>query len=382
MQIEHLPYRSGSPGRGAPLVVVYSPMRAAEHGHEAFTCCALAKKVADLLGYEFGGEYKLNAVKPDRPMFLVPTTTITTDQARALGVLTNRNIFGGVVPYAFVATKAIVHGLRTTGSPAPEHWCHRFSESVRELVPNGLIAFSLLDALRAGTQMLERGALRIKPAWASGGRGQLVVSSPIELNAALSLFEEDEVATHGLVLEENLVDPITYSIGTVSLGEVNASYYGTQRVTNDNFGAVVYGGSDLIVYRGDFEALLKGPIPEEARVAAQLARNFDAAVALHFPDFFASRRNYDVIAGIDQTGHRRCAVIEQSWRIGGASGAELAALELFKDNPALHCVHACTVEFHGKHHELPDGATVYFDGVDEKVGPITKYAVVKSHGYS
>jgi Protein of unknown function (DUF3182) len=381
MQIEHLPYRSGSRNRGAPHVVVYSPLRVAEHGHEAVTCCALAKKVADLLGYEFGGEYNLNAVKPDRPMFLVPTTTITTAQARALGVLTNRNLFGGVVPYAFVATKAIVHGLRANDSPAPEHWCHRFSESVRELVPNGFMAFSLQDALRAGTQMLERGALRIKPAWASGGRGQLVVSSSKELNAALSLFEEDEVATHGLALEENFLDPITYSIGTVSLGDVNASYYGTQRATNDNFGAVVYGGSDLIVCRSDFEALLNRPMPAEARVAAQLARRFDAAVALHFPEFFASRRNYDVIAGIDQTGRRRCAVIEQSWRIGGASGAELAALELFKDDPGLHCVHASTVELYGRDHELPGGATVYFDGVDDKVGRITKYAIVKSHGY-
>jgi hypothetical protein len=96
-----------------------------------------------------------------------------------------------------------------------------------------------------------------------------------------------------------------------------------------------YGGSDLIVYRGDFDALLDRPIPEEARLAAQRARSFDAAAALHFPEFFASRRNYDVIAGLDQGGRRHCAVLEQSWRIGGASGAELAALEAFKTDPDL-----------------------------------------------
>ena len=242
------------------VVVLGSFVRAS---HKWITLLSIGRKLARIKECAFHDEPPADPWADREKYYYVPAETLSRDQhPDEAAAWTVDDLFGGVVPYAFVATKAIVHGLRTTGSPAPEHWCHRFSESVRELVPNGLIAFSLLDALRAGTQMLERGALRIKPAWASGGRGQLVVSSPIELNAALSLFEEDEVATHGLVLEENLVDPITYSIGTVSLGEVNASYYGTQRVTNDNFGAVVYGGSDLIVYRGDFEALLRRPIPE------------------------------------------------------------------------------------------------------------------------
>ena len=45
--------------------------------------------------------------------------------------------------------------------------------------------------------------------------------------------------------------------------------------------------------------------------------------------FFASRRNYDVVAGLDARGQRRCGVLEQSWRVGGASPAELVALAAF-----------------------------------------------------
>jgi hypothetical protein len=71
-------------------------------------------------------------------------------------------------------------------------------------------------------------------------------------------------------------------------------------------------------------------------------------------------------------------VLEQSWRVGGASGAEVAALELFRAHPALRAVRASTVEVYGGGAPPPPpGAAVYFRGVDEGVGPITKYATVE-----
>jgi hypothetical protein len=100
-----------------------------------------------------------------------------------------------------------------------------------------------------------------------------------------------------------------------------------------------------------------------------------------FPGLFASRRNYDVAQGLDAGGRRRCGVLEQSWRAGGASGAEVAALEAFRAEPALRAVRASTGEFYGERETPPPPhATVYFRGVDERVGPITKYAVVEAHG--
>ena len=73
----------------------------------------------------------------------------------------------------------------------------------------------------------------------------------------------------------------------------------------------------------------------------------------------------------------------QSWRIGGASGAEVAALEAFRAEPALRAVRAATVEIYGRDVPPPPArATVYFRGVDEKDGPMTKYAVAEPHGDS
>jgi hypothetical protein len=75
-------------------------------------------------------------------------------------------------------------------------------------------------------------------------------------------------------------------------------------------------------------------------------------------------------------------VLEQSWRIGGASGAEVAALEALNDDPALQGVRASTTEVHGPDVPVPDGAILYFSGVDDHLGPITKYAELHRDGGS
>ena len=89
-----------------------------------------------------------------------------------------------------------------------------------------------------------------------------------------------------------------------------------------------------------------GP-PEQARLAVEQARVYDAAATGCFAGMFASRRNYDVARGVDAEGRRRSGVLEQSWRIGGASGAEVAALEAFRAEPGLRVVRAATVELYG-----------------------------------
>jgi uncharacterized protein DUF3182 len=109
------------------------------------------------------------------------------------------------------------------------------------------------------------------------------------------------------------------------------------------------------------------------------ARVYDAAAMEHFPGLFASRRNYDVARGLDARGRRRSGVLEQSWRLGGASGAEVAALEAFRAAPALRAVRAATVEIYGEGTAPPPGATVYFHAVDGRDGPLLKYALAEPH---
>ena len=164
------------------------------------------------------------------------------------------------------------------------------------------------------------------------------------------------------MLEENLVEVTTHSVGQVRVAELVASYHGTQRLTPDNHGEQVYGGSDLLRRARRFEALLRLDLTPEARLAVAQAQTYDAGATAEFPGFFASRRNYDVAQGSDAQGRRRSGVLEQSWRLGGASGAEIAALEAFRADPELRSVRASTVELYGEGHTPPPRADGLFSG--------------------
>lgn len=351
----------------------------APDGHECATRRLIAQKLAALQRYDYAGEFdELSSY--DSPVYFVPATTLSSECADHLGIFGERDLFGGVVPFPFVASKTITHGLADEHADAPLGWSHEFPDRVRDSVLAGYTAFSGDEARRAGALLLERGALRLKAACETGGRGQFVAADAGALAAILGKFAAAELASHGVVLEQNLTDVKTYSIGHVRVGELVASYFGTQKLTRDHHGMEVYGGSVLTVVRGGFDALLGLDLDEGARTAVRQARKYDTAATHCFPGFFASRRNYDVAEGRDREGVLKRGVLEQSWRIGGASSAEIAALEAFRDDPALNLVRAECTEMYDDHAVPPPDATVYFHGVDPKVGRILKYTTVVTHG--
>src|SRR5262245_9908710 len=96
---------------------------------------------------------------------------------------------------------------------------------------------------------------------------------------------------------------------------------------------------------------------DEVRVG--VARVYEADMTA-YPGFMASRRNYDVSQGIDAQGRWRSGVLESSWRSGGASTAEVAALTAFVQDPGLQFVTARAVKQYGGGHEAPPGGTVHF----------------------
>ena len=178
-----------------------------------------------------------------------------------------------------------------------------------------------------------------------------------------------------MVLEENLRDVSTLSVGHIALDHLRITYYGSQRTTTDNEGRSVYGGSDLICVRGGWEALDALPTPPEVRAGVAKAKLYDEAMTA-YPGFIASRRNYDVGQGIGHDGRPCSGVFESSWRIGGASPAELLALTEFMRDPSAQMVEAIHVVDFGKHREAPAGAVVHFAGDDPQVGPLIRYTLV------
>lgn len=373
-----LPYRGE--------VVTYSKKNYSSGGsahenspHESVTLARMAEKLATIKGYEFVGEYD-----PEMPyrnaLFFVPVDTLLREQAQQLGIERDDQMFGGCVAYPFMATKSITHPLVNVAAAAPTGWTSHFSHAVAPAVLTGSSVFSMEDARIATAELLKSTSVRIKSALGVGGNGQAVIDKIEQLDAVLARTDPSELAQFGLVVEQNLEQVVTYSVGQIQLAGLLLSYYGTQELTKNHRGHDVYGGSTLHVVRGNFEALKKLKLEPEVHLAIEQAYRYDTAANTHFPHFKASRRNYDVALGIDANGNARSGVLEQSWRIGGASSAEIAALEAFASDPELIAVQASSHEVYGSA-TPPPHATIYYRGNDPRVGDIVKYSLIDRYEY-
>lgn len=355
-------------------VVLYPCKPGNRLGHEYLTHSEIARRLSHIKGYEYAGEFDASC-RYDLPLYFVPTDTIVTlEAAHRLGINDEYDLFGGVVPFLFVATKTITHDLPDGYRTAPTGWAPAFGRLVHGKVLPGFSAFTADDARRAATLLFKHGKVRFKKAASIGGLGQSVITHIDELDAVLQTMSAEQIQRDGVVLEVNLNEVVTYSVGRVRVGNLLATYYGTQQLTISNHGHEVYGGSSLVVVRGDFDVLLDLELDNSARTAINQARAYHAAAFASYPGLLVSRANYDVAQGVDDDGRWYSGVLEQSWRIGGASAAEVAALEAFQMDADLNVVRASTTEIYGENTAVPPDATLHYQGIDERTGPLTKFS--------
>jgi hypothetical protein len=333
-------------------------------------------RLAELLQLPMDEEW--SASVPAATTYFVPRHTISGVQAASCGIHGADDLFGGVVPELHMATKVISHGLLSSTSTAPRGWCEAFATAVGDVVLRGYSVFDRDDLQRAGRALLDQGGLRLKLPNGIGGQDQRVITDPAQLVDLYALpADEERLASEGLVLEENLGAVITRSVGQVWLGDIHMSYVGAQDSTPDNHGEPVYGGSELWCVRGDFDALDQLEPDANARLAIRQARTYHEAALRCFAGIILSRANYDVAQGSDAEGHWRSGVLEQSWRAGGASAAEVEAVAVLQQQPQRQSVHVRTVERYGDV-TAPPGAIVLFHGHDPRNGPLLKYVEVIS----
>ncbi|MGN8277489.1 DUF3182 family protein [Pseudomonas sp. SMV71] len=346
--------------------------------HEVETNRALARWLAQILGWEFGGSHDgQQAVAPD--LYWLPTQTlIGTETAQRLGVQGPEDLWGGFVEHDFICTKAIAHGLLNKHAVAPIGWSPLFAKLTRSAVLDGVTVFSLKDARLAAEHLLYNGAIRLKPIHASAGRDQRVIASLAQFDELAAAPDAQATFRDGVVLEQNLSEVKTQSVGQSFIDGWVLSYCGVQHLTRDSEGLEVYGGSDLLVAQGGYIELLKLELPDDVREAVRLAQVFDDAANQAYPNFFASRRNYDIAQGLDVGGQPRGGVLEQSWRMGGASSAELAALQAFVEDPQTCAVRVSSVETYVDQ-PLPPGAREVYRGPAHNGDFLLKYVTVHSY---
>lgn len=366
-----------TPTNRKKLVVAHS-VRPDAPQHEVETNHALARWLAQVLGFKFGGSYDPEH-HSGRDLYLLPTQTIVgAAAARQLGVKGPEDLWGGYVEHDFICTKAISHGLRNKNAFAPHGWSPLFCERVRNVVLEGLSVFSLDDARPAAEHLLDSGPIRLKPIHACAGRGQEVIQSLDQFDAILGRPDAKALFTEGVVLEQDLTEVVTHSVGQSFIGGTVLSYCGDQYLTADGHGEQVYGGSNLLVVQGGYDELLELQLPDDVRLAIRQAQVFDRAADEAYPGFYASRRNYDIAQGLDSNDTQRSGVLEQSWRMGGASSAEVAALQSFVNDPQMSAIRVSSVETYIDQ-ALPADAIEVYRGPAHNSEFLLKYVTVKSY---
>ena len=370
--------------RGTVVVHSLSGREFAER-HERATRDGIAERLAALKGFGFAGDYDADARRAAGPVYFVPSDTLVgVEAARTLGIRGEDDLFGGVVPHAFVATKAITHPLVAPDARAPAGWSAEFGRRVRRRR-----APRLLRLRARGRAPRRRSACSNAARCASSrcgrpaGAGRRWSPDAAELEAALAAIDAAELAEHGVVLEEGprRGDDLQRRPGAGGGARRDLLRHAAPDARQRRRARLrrVRAPRRARRLRG---AARRSTSPAEARLAVAQARAYDAAATECFPGLFASRRNYDVVQGTDAAGRRRSGVLEQSWRIGGASGAEIAALEAFRAEPALRAVRA--VDRGGlrrgarrrRRRARPSTSAASTSGS----GPITKYATVEPHG--
>jgi hypothetical protein len=97
--------------------------------HEIATRAEVARRIAHMKGCGVSDELP-QALWPARTYLIPSETVVGLELAKSIGLHGEDDLFGGVVPHAFIASKAITHPLVSPNSKRPEGWNPQFHELV------------------------------------------------------------------------------------------------------------------------------------------------------------------------------------------------------------------------------------------------------------
>ena len=111
--------------------MTYLVCRTDAREHERVTQRGVAARLATMMGCRFDEIRDIAAARPIDLGYVVPDVTIASlEAARALSIRGEEDLFGGVVPFPFVAAKTITHPLIDPATVAPQGWRSDFPERV------------------------------------------------------------------------------------------------------------------------------------------------------------------------------------------------------------------------------------------------------------
>jgi hypothetical protein len=316
----------------------------------------VGERLAGLLGGKV-----CNIENSGNDRYFLPHAALTKSVSEPMGIRTEDDLFGGVVEIASHRDKAILHPR----VPDYEQNCiwhsSKFADLVSGAVLPGFSVFSAADAHRALRQLQAEGyVVRGKDPTRDGSGGQWVIKDEAHLNSIMASLPEEQILNHGLVLESNLETLETLSIGQIYLNGKFYSYYGNQESTTSPKGNQTYGGTTLTMMRGPFEDLAQSVDDPHLSRAIEQARTVYSAYSVYDP--LISRANFDVVQGQTANHEFLSGVVDQSLRIGGATPAEVMAIEALQRDPSTKQVTAeVKIRWNPEPLNPSDGGVVFFD---------------------
>jgi|GEM_PF-1490767 len=292
---------------------------------------AVAANIAAIIGgqvQQAGGDiYAKRYFVPDKPL--------TREEATNLGITSEDDLFGSVLNHPLHSSKAMLHRLVDGGATRSDGYSEAFANAISKVVLRGFTAFSEADALAGFDHLRQQGyAVRYKDPSQRGENSHVILNDSDELSSLLSDGSAlERLAANGVVLEPNLKEPNTLSVGQLYLAGKRYSYYGDQQTTYID-GKAMYGGNTLTMVRGGYNELLGTTHDPDFHIAIKHASVMHEAYETILRPT-ASRFNVDVLQGYGRPIEPLLGIIDQSLHIGDASPAEMAAILALNKNPNL-----------------------------------------------
>ncbi|MGH7158365.1 MAG: DUF3182 family protein [Candidatus Saccharimonadales bacterium] len=317
---------------------------------------AVAEHLAALLGGQVCG-----LQDSAREQYHVPHAALIREESQEKGITSENDLFGGVVEIASHRDKAILHPTVKDCERKNEWHSSEFAKLVSSAVLPGFSVFSSADSQKAFQELEDQGyTVRCKDPTRDGSGGQWIIKDSGHLEQIIAGLPADQISEQGIVLEPNLFDPQTLSVGQIYLDGKFYSYFGHQESTTSPKGNSTYGGTTLTMVRGTFETLATTSSEPIIRRAVQQAKTVYDAYSIYEP--IISRANFDVVRGEAKNNQILSGVVDQSLRIGGATPAEVLAIEALKAQPSAQQVTSrVTIRWNPESTPVGPNEIIFFD---------------------
>ncbi len=311
----------------------------------------VAKIVADKLGLPL----VVGEPRGD-DLYHVMAKVVSKKMAKELGINNSEDFYGVAVEHPQQVEKSVLYPV--VGEAAGYH-SEIFPREIRDAVLEGYSFFSQEGAVEAYQRLNSDRSLRLKLLPNSDGNGQFKVKSETELCQILSQANKEDLTVFGAVLEPNLFEAETVSVGEIRIGASVYSFLAFQKgdVAPED-GRNRYMGADLLVVRGMMDKLLRLDQSEPVEKQVRQAITFHRAYSFFEP--ITSRISYDVLFGYDDQGRYQSGVTDITARLGGSCPAVMLGVKALDEDQAVTAVRA-EVDLDYEPNQIEPGSVVFIN---------------------